>query len=361
MSSELAPVDRLWPFGKYRGQAVERAMADHSYMEWVLAQPWFLEDYPQVYGLITSTTPGEPQDSPEHNAFQIRFLDEAVRLAVARRLGFEELDGEICGKRRSIAKRVADAMDCPVHEREKALGVSGVRFEDQGWDVAFEIHPANYVAWIDAPHRKDYIELLENWGMGALAAKTKARIQPNHGTLDVAVYTPNPGRRPRVLIELKPDLGDDYPSVLRQMQRYPADSKRSDRKLLIVRRARFTTVSYEQVQAFFRTADITLLMEWELEVPGAVEPPATSSEASAAVEGPASPAAQGRVLEPAGAAAVGSAGVLETIYSEEPSRPEHRPDYLEPGSLLAEELDEVDDFFGTDDDEFEEIDPDFLD
>jgi len=357
MSSELAPVDRLWPFGKYRGQAVERAMADHSYMEWVLAQPWFPEDYPQIHGLIIGTTTGEPQDSPEHNEFQMRFLDEAVRLAVARRLGFQELDGKICERRRAITKRVADGMTCPVHERERALGVSGVRFEDQGWDVAFEIIPASYVAWIDAPYRKDYIELLERWDMGALAAKTKARIQPNHGTLDVAVYTPNPGRRPRVVIELKPDLGDDYPSVLRQMQRYPVSKKGGERKLLIVRRARFTTVSYEQVKAFFKTADITLLMEWELEIPGAAEAATSGAAPGVAVEGSPSAAAESRILEPAGAAAVGAAGVLETIYSDSPARPK----YLEPETLLAEELDEVDDFFGTDDDVFEEIDPDFLD
>lgn len=29
------------PFGKYKGQSVEAMIADGSYCEWLLAQPWF--------------------------------------------------------------------------------------------------------------------------------------------------------------------------------------------------------------------------------------------------------------------------------------------------------------------------------
>ena len=358
MSSELAPVEKLWPFGKYRGQAVERAMADHSYMEWVLAQPWFPEDYPQIHGLIIGTSTGEPQDSPEHNAFQIRFLDEDVRLAVARRLGFQELDSTTCEKRKGIAKRVSKELGAPIQERELALGVSAVKFEDQGWDVSFEIRPASYVAWLSAERGKEYIELLDRWGMGAMATKTRERLRASHATLDVAVYEPNTARRPRVLIELKPDLGDDYPSVLRQIQRYPTSPKARERKLLIVRRARFTTVSFEQVKAFFKTADITLLMEWELEIPGAAEAATGVIEEPKGTPASAVAAPSAQVLEPVGTVAGGATGALETVYSEAPVAAKVE----EPTVALApEELEELDDFFGTDDDVFEEIDPDFLD
>lgn len=283
---------KVWPFGKHRGKAVDIVLSDHSYVEWLLHQPWFAEDYAAIYRLITGAN-SEADASPEHNEFQIRFLEEESRLAVAKVLDFHDLDGETVAKKKSIAKRVAKELGCVVHEREIGLSVSGARFEERGWDVAFEIHPASYVAWLDAEHGKDYIELLESWGMAKLAAKNRQLLKEHRGTLDVAVYQPNTSRSPRVTIELKPDLGNDYPSVLRQIQRYAlyeeeyggnggrsrgkaASKKVPDRKLLIARRARFSSVSYEQVKAFFKSADITLLMEHELDGFAVISPELTA-------------------------------------------------------------------------------------
>lgn len=267
---------RTWPFGKYQGQPIDRVMTDQRYIEWVLNQPWFAEDYSNIRALILNFG-NEAQESPEHNAFQIRFLEEDVRLAVARRLGFQELDGDACNKKKAIAKRVAKELGCAVNERQSPLAVSPVRFEEQGWDVAFDVLPASYVSFLDAKHGKDYVALLESWGKPKLAAMHQERIKAHHATLDVAVYEPNAVRKVQVKVELKPDLGDDYPSVLRQIQRYaaPADAKKPrrgrtaqtplERKVLIVRRARFTTVTFEQVKAFFASADVELMLELELE------------------------------------------------------------------------------------------------
>lgn len=291
-SGELTQGDQLWPFGKYQGQPIDRVMADHSYLEWVLNQPWFAEDYGRLHRLIVNFG-NEAQDSPEHNAFQIRFLEEEMRLAVARRLGFEELDGEVCGKQKAIARRIGRELGCRVHEKESPLRVSAVKFEESGWDVAFDILPASYVAFIDAKHGQAYVEFLDSVKKHKQAELNRNRLKAHHGTLDVAVYEPNRAKRPRVLVELKPDLGDDYPSVLRQIQRYPGGENESfaetgrvrgrsrrplqfrdgrevapsrDRKILIARRARFTTVTLEQVRAFFASASVELILEHELQL-----------------------------------------------------------------------------------------------
>lgn len=291
-AGEVVQGDQLWPFGKYQGQPIDRVMADHSYLEWVLNQPWFAEDYARLHGLIVNFG-NEAQDSPEHNAFQIRFLEEEMRLAVARRLGFEELDGEFCGKQKAIARRIGRELNCRIHEKESPLRVSAVKFEESGWDVAFDILPASYVAFIDASHGQAYVEFLDSVKKHKQAELNRNRLKAHHGTLDVAVYEPNKARRPRVLVELKPDLGDDYPSVLRQIQRYPGGENESfaetgrvrgrsrrplqfrdgrevapsrDRKILIARRARFTTVTLEQVRAFFASASVELILEHELQL-----------------------------------------------------------------------------------------------
>lgn len=273
---------QVWPFGKYSGQPIGKVMEDRNYLEWLLNQPWFAEDYRQIHQLILNHG-NEAQDSPEHNGFQIRFLEEPMRLAVARRLGFQELDGELCSKKSVVAQRIAEKLGCEVHETRTPLRVSKVRFEDQGWDVGFDILPASYVAFIEAKHGKDYIELLESWKKPKLAQHNRQLLKAHRGTLDVALYQPSGGRKERVAIELKPDLGDDYPSVLRQIQRYSRDETadramqrkarlrleplaRESRKLLIVRRARFTGVSLEQVKAFFASASVELILEHELDV-----------------------------------------------------------------------------------------------
>lgn len=254
----------IWPIGRYKGKPLDVVMADDSYIQWILSRPWFPEDYPRLYTLIQNFG-NELQNSPEHNEFQMGFLDERLRLAVAKHIGYRDLDADTCRKKKAIARKVAGELAVPLKERELPLRVSSVGFEEDGWDVVFDILPASYVSWVDSkPHGKDYVALLESWGKSQLAARNRARLKELKGSLDVAIYEPNGARRPRVLIELKPELGDDYPSVLRQIKRYPERNPGKDRKLLIVRRASFTTVSFEQVKAFFATADVLLIREWEL-------------------------------------------------------------------------------------------------
>jgi hypothetical protein len=80
----------------------------------------------------------------------------------------------------------------------------------------------------------------------------------------------------RIAAELKPDLGDDYPSVLRQVQRYliqrmPAGYGRTqevpacEAPFLVARRAQFRSVTLDQVREIFASAGIRLVMESEIE------------------------------------------------------------------------------------------------
>ena len=188
---------QLVPFGKYRGQPVEVAVADDGYREWTLAQPWVKTEYPVFYQILLTGGP-PPEDTPEHNQMQARFLDEEVCWALARlRPGLVE---------------------------GKQPGVSDIKFEDGGWDVTFGI----------------------------------------------------PGEFLPVAAELKPDLGDDYPSVIRQVQRYMKTRRRfaygeyQDVRtccaaFVVARRAQFSSVTLEQVQRIFATSRISLVREEDLD------------------------------------------------------------------------------------------------
>jgi hypothetical protein len=85
--------------------------------------------------------------------------------------------------------------------------------------------------------------------------------------------------RPRLLAaELKPDLGDDYPAVLRQVQKYLirrvsygygryGDVPTCDAAFLVVRRARFTSVTWDQVVKIFARSGIIMVPESWLKAP----------------------------------------------------------------------------------------------
>ena len=44
-------------------------------MHWLLAQDWFRDKYAVLYQVIINRG-SEPQETPEHNALQVRFLDD---------------------------------------------------------------------------------------------------------------------------------------------------------------------------------------------------------------------------------------------------------------------------------------------
>ena len=63
----------VWPIGKYKGQPIEVVLGDRRYAEWCLSQPWFPERYSHLAAMLTGTGI-QPEDTPEHNEMQSRFL-----------------------------------------------------------------------------------------------------------------------------------------------------------------------------------------------------------------------------------------------------------------------------------------------
>src|SRR5215831_20693430 len=66
------------PFGKCKNQPVEVLEHDPDYCNWLMEQAWFVERYPAIHTVIINNF-GEPSETPEHNALQIRLLDAHFR------------------------------------------------------------------------------------------------------------------------------------------------------------------------------------------------------------------------------------------------------------------------------------------
>lgn len=65
----------LIPFGKHKGTPIDVLKeTDPKYLEWLSEQDWFRQKYANFYQVIVNHG-GEPSETPEHNALQLKFLD----------------------------------------------------------------------------------------------------------------------------------------------------------------------------------------------------------------------------------------------------------------------------------------------
>lgn len=243
MSSDIVP------FGKYKGRPVVDLIADRSYTDWLAAQPWFRERYATVYNLIVNTG-GEPQDTPEHNKMQARFLDHDTSLSLLRRWlpDADQLRGqwsENHGNRLTPRQRANVDIGGPFATRIGCLA-----FESHGWDLV-----AVGRSWIPVNQRSNDFAcecaceparcgVRQDWRSGEPAQITedpkdwsecfgwsdrRRHCAPDCPATWVSEYSNSYTKYEdavsdrvmfhecAVAVELKPALGDDYPSVLREV------------------------------------------------------------------------------------------------------------------------------------------------
>ena len=72
------------PFGKHKGRSVAEVMAvDPEYIEWLKMQPWLVQNFKPIYNFIIQHSTSN-EDTPEHNALQVKFLDNKICCALAQ-------------------------------------------------------------------------------------------------------------------------------------------------------------------------------------------------------------------------------------------------------------------------------------
>ncbi len=230
-------------FGKYKGQPAEVLQADPSYCAWLQGQSWFTERYPQINTLIINNfTPAE--DTPIHNALQARFLDESLSAALCDTLlritnepyrdGLKELylrKYANCIEKQKSKKN--EQMSCwntasescfcaKASKKESEIIIEDTEFEESGWDVRVNAKVIN-----GDPEKLSDLPI-------------------------------------KVFIEIKPGIGDDYPSVLRQIKGNIAGSKSI--YALVYNEFTAIGVTLEQVRRIFRQSNIYMISFAELDM-----------------------------------------------------------------------------------------------
>ncbi len=169
------------PFGKYKDMPIEALSQDKKYLDWLLAQNWFAEKYRDLHTIIINNFQ-EPTDTPEHNKLQALFLNN-----------------EYCEKFIKVilshiipSLRYIDIWDSDYGWIGRCIDKAEINedFRSHIYDKNFEVHG---------------IDVFLDYGFTLLISSNKEEEASTK-------YC-----RREFRIEIKPSVGDDYPSVLRQM------------------------------------------------------------------------------------------------------------------------------------------------
>jgi hypothetical protein len=243
-----APSAIVLPFGKHKGSTVAELLAkDPAYAEWVANQGWVAERFAELHAAILSRG-AATDDSPEHNAIQVRFLDETFRMAClmaafpGRTEKWKDLGRERITKdeREEVSYYSSGRNIVELKKHQDALAdleakeifiVSSVKFEQRGIDV-------------------------EIFWDGVLARDVKLDTRIFLGTPS---FKDSPGLKLRYVgVEIKPTMGDDFPSVMRQMSRLRAT-------VLVVGEYTGRAVSEPQLRQMFEANNLKLLFVRDIE------------------------------------------------------------------------------------------------
>jgi hypothetical protein len=266
------------PFGKYKGQPVEALIADADYCEWLAGQPWFRDRFSGIYQIIINGAQ-QPTETPEHNEMQSWFLKDDFCLALARFLvpnGGLDRDGVPWP---DPLLRAYQARPDDFERIRHPAEVVERTFEDRGWDVAFfarkpwdEVHRLEKPCVCDC---SDHSRCAQDGrcvgGTGycghQLCVDGTRRVYHCNKTCPAGErllggekeWWPGIDDGYRILVECKPDLGDDFPAVLRQVKSYPHENWR-EKRCVLVRRFAFERVGWSEVAAMFAASQIALVV-----------------------------------------------------------------------------------------------------
>ena len=291
----------LVPFGKYKGRPVEEAvLSDPSYFEWAMAQASIRAKFATLCEKIKELTASSDSCTPEHNQMQAiySFSDSIPLRRLVDKLEFvcsvsEEEGSKILKKAQSWMQEWNwPSIDNLKREDFRGFGSSLEGFDFYrnlqsridwwgGWDnyrpgiesveveaIIGKGYHADVLLLVNVARRRmlhsqsDYI--FHSAFGDDLPVEVRPIKVPNFpkGGIEIVEWEPTP-----VVVELKPQLGDDYPAVLRKIKTCQASlrSSLSGYYHFVVLCDRFeASVSFENVRRMFKDSDILLLLSSEL-------------------------------------------------------------------------------------------------
>lgn len=237
---------KIIPFGTYKDHPIEVLQKDKSYTEWLMSQSFFKDNYPDIHTIVINNFNIKTDDTPEHNNMQIKFLNEDYRLKLAYLIHNKRLFKFNSSFFPIYLKEILEPSNLTDEERKEIVNeISNYNntnlldfykliFENKGLDVSYRL---SYGFKSKKTMFKGYYsEGFEKFLNEIWRAETSIEFN----------------------IELKPTVGDDYPSILRQMNNIGA-------KILVLKEYTGQGATLDEVKQFFKLSYVTVLLENEID------------------------------------------------------------------------------------------------
>ncbi len=247
----------LVPFGKYKGQPLQVLENDESYANWVINQENIKQRYPIVYNFIVHNQKLTPIDTPEHNKMQVRFLDWEYSLKLIYLLDpnfFKFNSNHFKNNLKQLYFSIKNNDD----KLEDFGGTDLKRFNEKiddiikypidllnHWETSFEVKGSD--VFVSMSYGYDFGIFFRNYDIYDYGDYITKRQKSLLKQLEFYINTD-------LKIELKPSIGDDFPSVFREMKSHKSN-------ILIIDQLNTTNVSFDILEQFFSTEGIRVIFE----------------------------------------------------------------------------------------------------
>ena len=207
------------PFGKYKGRLIEELLVDDpNYLEWLSGQDWFRAKYINLHQVIINRG-AEPEETPEHNALQVLFLeDEFCRRFLQRMPDWKEMFSQ-------AIESINERRKWELAAKQEALQNGGYRSGSDDW--------YRYGSKFDQAKVEAEVVALSDPGAVVQSFSRRFEVKGVDVVLSLMLsyervsdifeqvrflISEHRCYERDIRIEIKPVVADDYPAVLRQMK-----------------------------------------------------------------------------------------------------------------------------------------------
>jgi hypothetical protein len=270
----------LVPFGKYKGQPIEVLANDSQYVDWALSQEGIKAKYPDFVNIVINNFQ-KPSETPDHNAMQVKFLDESYAIGFAE-TAMNVTSEKLQSVRMKACSRIMKAFHEQNDEGIKALinidistMIRKVMYADDALKntLGYKEHSKKRSAikdkiYLSLENKFEYINAnMQSWCVvsnrefetkSGCDVSYKLYIEP---WCDQYINNDTLGRHCSegwlLKIEIKPAVSDDFPSVFRQM-------KRSKSNILFIKEYTGVGATKDELVQYFATNRIKVVFEEDL-------------------------------------------------------------------------------------------------
>jgi uncharacterized protein (DUF3820 family) len=252
--------DNIVPFGKYKGRLVEELLVDDpDYVEWLSSQDWFRAKFVSLHQVIINRG-AEPEETPDHNALQVLFLDDGFCLKFMRvfdpRFRADNVAEDLAQLDRKIAAEIK--LEQERREEVELRNEEHKNPPDGKWSLsAWERKCAAEKKLQESTDRIKSLKYDLAWTGHRFQFDRRFEVKGVDVILEV--------KKPywvHLMIEIKPVVSDNYPAVLRQMR---GTWDRDYRQVLFLERYTGIGATREQFIQTFKSAGIRVIFRDEVE------------------------------------------------------------------------------------------------